>query len=174
LYGSCEGINSGIEKGSPSEDNQISKFSDKPFLSTSFGKAKKRIEDKDLNGLRKDLFSENLNNKLDDDLKKLIKNKKILDKNISTILGELANNNIYIWKLISLRIRIYNLICLLYKDIPSDSRFPANDTSLFDQAYMSTSLFKASLAGMFLSSNNGIDISNFDGSKIKWIKMVYR
>lgn len=44
LYGSCEGINSGIEKGSPSEDNQISKFSDKPFLSTSFGKTKKELK----------------------------------------------------------------------------------------------------------------------------------
>lgn len=120
--------------------------------------------------MRKDLFLENLNNKLDDDLKKLIKNKKILDKNISAILKELANNNnnISIWHLTSLRIRAYNLICLLYKDIPSDSRFPTNDTTLFNQAYMSTSLFKASLAGMFLSSNNRIDISNFNGSKIKW------
>ena len=168
LYGSCEGINSGIEKGSPSENNQISKFSDKPFLSTSFGKVEKRIEDKDLNELRKVLFSGNLNNELDDDLKKFIKNRKILNQNISTMLGELTNDNISIWKLISLRIRIYNLIYLLYKNIPSDSRFPANDTSLFDQAYMSTSLFKATLAGMFLSSNGAIDISNFDGSKIKW------
>jgi len=34
LYGNCEGINSGTEKGSPSKDNQMLKFSDKPFLST--------------------------------------------------------------------------------------------------------------------------------------------
>jgi hypothetical protein len=166
LYGSCEGINSGIEKGSPSEENQISKFSDKPFLSTSFGTFKNYIDNDKLNKLRNDLFS-NISG-LDDAIKKFVKNEKILEKSISELLAELSDSDISILKLISLRIKIFNLICLLYKNIPSDSRFPANDTSLFDQAYMSTSLFKAALAGLLLNSSDEIDINNFDGQKFKW------
>ncbi len=167
LYGSCEGINSGIEKGSPSENNQTSKFSDKPYLTNSFGTFKNTVSDKELNKLRELLFNKDLNN-LDENYKNNIYNKKILQKNISTILSNLSVNT-SIWNIISSRIRIYNLIKILYSAIPSDSRFPANDTSLFDQAYMATSLFKASLADFILRSNsNEIDITNFDHSKIKW------
>jgi len=87
LYGSCEGINSGIEKGSPSESNQISKFVDKPFLSSSFGTKKVDITNDKLNELRDVLFSKMLDNKLQDELKKILKNKnkKLLKKNIIPI-----------------------------------------------------------------------------------------
>ena len=88
---------------------------------------------------------------------------------IIQLFDELSANNLSFWKLIELRIRIYNLVFLLYKDIPSDSRFPVNDTSLFDQVYMSTSLFKASLSGILLRSQNGeINITNFNHRNIKW------
>lgn len=169
LYGCCEGINSGMEKGSPYENNQISEFSDKPFLSTSFGKIDKVIDNKELNKLRNTLFKENLEEILNDDLKNIIKDDD-LSKNISDILNDLSVENLSFDILESLRRKIYNLIYLLYKNIPSDSRFPANDTSLFDQAYMSTSLFKAALSGIILQvdNNDSIDITDFEHSKIKW------
>ncbi len=168
LYGSCEGINSGIEKGSPSESYQISEINDKPYLSSSFGAKRVEVSNNNLNKLREILFSGKLVTELPDKAKKYLKSIKVLNKNINTILGELTSN-LSIWKIIEIRIRIFNLICLLYKDIPSDSRFPANDTSLFDQAYMSTSLFKAALAGILLDApNSEIDISSFDHRNIKW------
>lgn len=174
LYGSCEGINSGIEKGSPKEQIR-GKY---PYLSNSFGTLRKITSEEQLDKLRNILFKESLL-KNDNEISQILgidlykfftdKKKKYLSKNIKALLLEL-NDSPDFKRLMSIKIGICALFKLLYGLTPSDSRFPANDTSLFDQSYMSTSLFKAALSGLILSADNSesIDISNFDYSKIKW------
>jgi len=156
LYGGCEGINSGIEKGSPK--NQMN--GDKPFLTTAFGTFKNFIDCNDLEHNRDILFN---------DVKTA---NKVFGKSFTNSITELINklNGFNKYKELDIRENIFKLVNLLYYYIPSDTRFPANDTSLFDQSYMATSLFKATLSGILLSFNkqSGIDLTNFDNSKIKW------
>ncbi len=49
----------------------------------------------------------------------------------------------------------------------SDSRFPVNDVTLWDQAYMTASMFKATLAGLYLDNSKQQDFIN-NPQKIKW------
>ncbi len=54
-----------------------------------------------------------------------------------------------------------------YSNFLSDSRFPVNDVTLYDQAYMSATMFKASIAGTLLNTTQSQDyISN--PQSIKW------
>jgi len=54
-----------------------------------------------------------------------------------------------------------------YSRLLSDSRFPANDVTLFDQAYMTASMFKAVLAGLFLEPSRYSAYFN-NPQSIKW------
>ncbi len=181
LYGGCEGINSGIEKGSPKE--QIK--GELPFLTSSFGTFKNFISHKKLDDLRDLLFKSNASaeEKMENfgELFEIStenffndRHKKFLEKNIADLLQQFQNGE-SLFNLSLARTNLYCQIYLLYSHIPSDSRFPANDTSLFDQAYMATALFKAALSGIVLSSqkdseSESIEIvtSNFDQNKLKW------
>lgn len=135
LYGASEGLNSGIEKGSPKE--QI--IGDSPWLSNSFGSFKSTA--------KPNLF---------DEARNLYKN------DITTLLNKLSTTDFNFY---SDRKKFLHIIESLYKDLPSDTRFPLNDTTLWNQAYMATSMFKALLAGCYLQP---IDTSSYDLSKTKW------
>ena len=54
-----------------------------------------------------------------------------------------------------------------YSRLLSDSRFPINDVTLWDQAYMSASMFKATLSAMFLDNSKVSNYLNTPQS-IKW------
>ncbi|MBU1669039.1 CRISPR-associated protein Csx11 [bacterium] len=135
LYGASEGLNSGIEKGSPKE--QI--IGDYSWLSNSFGS-----------------FKSTANPNLFDEARNLYTN------DITILLNRLSTTDFNFY---SDRKKILSIIENLYKNLPSDTRFPLNDTTLWDQAYMATSMFKALLAGVYLQP---INTNNYDLSKINW------
>ncbi|ACV24116.1 CRISPR-associated protein Csx11 [Methanocaldococcus fervens] len=167
LYGSSEGLNSGIEKGSPKEGNHIK--GNQPYLANSFGSLKRLVNEKQLDDLRDYISRHNVFDYKDEI-------KKILDLENDSYFDELENgdnlqqilSNLKTCDVSKIRRKVYALIRLLYGFIPSDSRFPVNDTSLYDQAYMATTMFKASLAGLFLDNSKLKDLSEFDYRNIKW------
>ncbi|HHY90111.1 MAG TPA: CRISPR-associated protein Csx11 [Clostridiales bacterium] len=69
---------------------------------------------------------------------------------------------------IELRNFIFQEIKDWYSHLLSDSRFPINDVTLWDQAYMTASLFKASLAAMSLDSSTKNRYYNSLPNVIKW------
>ena len=62
---------------------------------------------------------------------------------------------------------IFKEIKKKYSRLLSDSRFPVNDVTLWDQAYMSASMFKAALSAMFLDNSKVSNYLNTPQS-IKW------
>ncbi|ACX73147.1 CRISPR-associated protein, Csx11 family [Methanocaldococcus vulcanius M7] len=168
LYGSSEGLNSGIEKGSPKEGNHIK--GNYPYLANSFGTLKKLINEKQLDDLRDYISKYNVFD-YKDEIKKILELKddnyfEELDNedDLQQVLSKLKTCS----DVSKIRRKVYALIKLLYGFTPSDSRFPVNDTSLYDQAYMATTMFKASLAGLFLDNSKLKDLSKFDYRDIKW------
>ncbi len=161
IFGSCEGLNSGIEKGSPKEHIK----GNEPFIANAFGTLKFIPDENFIEELRRIIF--NSNNILPD-IKNIfgnyniqIRDKDIPNFNLSHIFEDFktisSKTEVCSNELDSLRENLYKAFKLLYKFIPSDSRFPINDTSLFDQIYISTSMFKAKLNEL-LSENSGIEL----------------
>jgi len=134
LYGSAEGLNSGIEKGSPKENIQ----GDTPWISNSFG-----------------TFKLVTTYNLFDEKRDLLKN------NIIILLDKLSTN----FDFDEDRKNFFEIIESLYKNLPSDTRYPLNDVTLWNQAYMATSMFKALLSGIYLKP---IDTNNYDLLENKW------
>ncbi len=130
FFKGCENINSGIDKGSPNK--QL-----KPplWLSNAFGSFKEKINEFNFDKRRQCFFM-----------------------NLSRFL---SNKDYYVnpnWK--EIRNFILKEIKDWYSHLLSDSRFPVNDVSLFDQAYMTVSMFKAVLAQLVIYQTNQ--------SSIKW------
>jgi RNA polymerase-binding transcription factor DksA len=135
LYGTAEALNSGIEKGSPKENMQ----GDYPFIANSFGTFK-------------DFSNPDKFDKTRDNYK----------NQIISFLEKMVNNN---FDFENDRKDFFTLIKNIYSPLPSDTRFPLNDVTLWEQAYMATSMFKALLAGIYLKP---INTNNYDLSKIRW------
>ncbi len=135
LYGASEGLNSGIEKGSPKEKI----IGDYPWLSNSFGS-----------------FKSIANPNLFDEVRNVHKN------DIIDLLNRLSTADFDFY---SDRRKMFEIIKTMYQTLPSDTRFPLNDTTLWDQAYMATSMFKALLAGAYLQP---INTNSYDLSKVNW------
>jgi len=138
LYGIGESLNSGIDKGSPDESVKV-KPEDKKWISNAFGSYKKEI-----------IY---LSNSLHG-INCLIKN--IEDKFNMTF------NNISFENYSNFRNALYSL----FSNLLSDDRYPINDITLWDQAYMATSMFKASLANYILTNNQINSLPN--RTSIKW------
>ncbi|HSH35975.1 CRISPR-associated protein Csx11, partial [Schnuerera sp.] len=126
MFRGCENINSGIDKGAPK------KQLDNLHIVNAFGTTKEEITNK----------------------KKRYTNKKYYDEtridffiNLWRKLGSLGKINIDVYKM---RKFIINQVENWYIHLLSDSRFPANDVTLWDQAYMTASMFKASIAALCL------------------------
>lgn len=141
FFRGCENINSGIDKGAPNKQ-----LEPPLWLSNAFGNFKKKIEEKDFDQ-RRQCFFENLY----DFLK---------EKN------HLTNPN---WQ--DIRNFIIKEIKNWYSNLLSDSRFPISDVSLYDQAYMTASMFKAVLSQLIMDKNLQ-EIKNHkyfqNPSSIKW------
>jgi len=137
FFRGCENINSGIDKGSPKEQ-----LKDKLWIANAFGSYKKELKQYYFDK-RRCKFFKNFHNFLD-------------------------ANNYYTnpnWK--DIREFLIKELKNWYSNLLSDSRFPVNDVTLFDQAYMSASMFKASIAGILLNTTQSQDyISN--PQSIKW------
>ena len=69
------------------------------------------------------------------------------------------------WK--EIRDYIFEKIKKWYSNLLSDSRFPVNDVTLYDQAYMSATMFKASIAGIFLNTSQSSKYKD-NPQSIKW------
>jgi hypothetical protein len=139
LYGIGESLNSGIDKGSPDESAKV-KPEDKKWISNAFGSYKKEI-----------IYLSNLLHGIN----YLIKN--IEDKFNMTF------NNISFENYSNFRNALYSL----FSNLLSDDRYPINDITLWDQAYMATSMFKAVLSNLVLDNSK---FQNFQDnpSSIKW------
>jgi CRISPR-associated Csx11 family protein len=128
LYGIGERLNSGIDKGSPDDNAKLEPENDR-WLSNSFGSFKNKI-------IYLSLDEDTINN--------IISNLECYIKNF--LDSESIN-----WDEIKL---IKKKIKNLYYRLLSDDRFPINDVSLWEQAYMATTMFKASLSEYILKNNN--------------------
>lgn len=149
FFSGCENINSSIDKGAP-----ISQL-DKLWISNAFGGYKEDVKQENLDCGRKVFFQ-----KLDSFLeyKGFYANKNNLKESNWCDLRNFVFDNVKDW----------------YIHLLSDTRFPVNDVTLWDQAYMSVSLFKAFVSSAILMSNNDGEFQNLIESKgkntrnIKW------
>lgn len=123
LFRGCENINSGIDKGAPKE--QL----DKLYISNAFGTPVDEIVIDRFDKARIDFF------------------KEFADEMGSSIDSNNKND------ILKVRTFMLDKLKRWYTTILSDTRFPANDVTLWDQAYMTASLFKATIAAMFLDDS---------------------
>ncbi len=142
FFRGCENINSGIDKGQPPESQQLRT----PWISNAFGSFKEDVSFYMLDRQRICFFNKLANkiNRLNEEIKDFSEDDWIELRNF--IVNEIKN-----W----------------YSHLLSDSRFPINDVTLWDQAYMTASLFKASLAAMILEDSK-IKEYKENHQKIKW------
>jgi CRISPR-associated Csx11 family protein len=128
----CENVNSGIDKGALPDSQRIK---GKLYISNAFGSFMQKM-DHDYLDKRRECFLQRLHNELS-------------QKDFY------ANPN---WQ--EIRNFVSNEIKCWYSNLLSDSRFPANDVTLWDQAYMTASMFKATLADCYLQNNATYKIKN--------------
>src|SRR5690606_2911665 len=130
----------GIDKGAPKKQLQSL------WISNAFGCFKEKVDVKYFDIYRKKFF-ENLNNFLN-------------EKGYYSRQFDLSHED---W--CALRNFVFKEIKDWYTHLLSDTRFPINDVTLWDQAYMSASMFKATLSSMLL--NNQKDPCDDYKEKIK-------
>ena len=138
FFQGCENINSGIDKGSPKDENQLRSL----WISNAFGSFKKNVEEKHFDEARLRFF-----NRLH----------RWLEEN-----GFYTNPD---WG--KIRECIFAEIKSWYSCLLSDSRFPVNDVTLFDQAYMTASMFKAVMVAIYLN-NSFLQTYQRTPQSIKW------
>lgn len=148
FFRGCENINSGIDKGAPGD-----KIKDKLlFIANAFGTSKKKLCCSDFDERRMSFWNE-----LDGFLKS------------NEYYGNYGNDAG--WK--AIKNRVSDEIRKWYSGLLSDSRFPVNDVTLWDQVYMTATMFKAALADMFLIMNDTYKETDYKAyfenpNSIKW------
>lgn len=139
FFRGCENVNSSIDKGSPKE--RLSSL----WIANAFGSFKEKVNEGYFDKKRL-CFLGSLTNKL------LQFHKNIEDFSIDE------------W--VEVRNFIFYEIKSWYSHLLSDSRFPANDVTLWDQAYMTATLFKATVSAIILDDKKFKDYR--DPSCIRW------
>jgi len=139
----CENINSGIDKGAPPKNQSLNNL----WISNAFGSFKEKFT-KDMCDSRRLKFLEKLWEKISSMGKKP---------------GDFEHDD---W--LELRGYIFDEVRNWYSHVLSDSRFPINDVTLWDQAYMTASLFKAAIAAIQLDNTKLDDY--WDENKCRRIK----
>ena len=137
FFRGCENINSGIDKGSPKEQ-----LKGNLWISNAFGSFKKNVELQDFDDARICFYNKFHN--------------------------FLSSNNYYVnpnWQ--EIRRFVFTEVKNWYSKLLSDSRFPVNDVTLWDQAYMTATMFKAVLAQLCMNSSN-LEKYMDNPSSIKW------
>jgi len=137
FFRGCENINSGIDKGNP-----VVQLKPPLWLSNAFGSFKHKIEEKDFDYARIEFF-----------------------RDLNCFLQRNNYYNSQNWQ--EIRRFIFERVKPWYSKLLSDSRYPVNDVSLWDQAYMTASMFKAVLSNLVLDSSKLQNYQN-SPSSIKW------
>ncbi|WP_457566913.1 CRISPR-associated protein Csx11 [Desulfurobacterium sp.] len=135
----CENVNSGIDKGSPQDANQLENL----WISSAFGSLKRKVNDEnDFDSSRLCFF-----------------------RDFHRFLEDKYYYRSPDWK--EIRNWVFEHVKPWYSRLLSDSRFPVNDVTLFDQVYMTASMFKAVLASLYIDNSN---YQNFikNPQLIKW------
>lgn len=125
FFNGCENINSGIDKGPPPGRQKL----DCLWIANAFGTYKEKVTE--------DRF----------DKQRLCFFKRLWDK-IDSINKKPEHFLYEDWK--EIREFVFLEIKNWYSHHLSDSRYPANDVTLWEQAYMTSSLFKATSAAIIL------------------------
>lgn len=128
FFNGCENINSGIDKGTPPDEQQL----DLLQITNAFGSYKERVTE-DRFDMQRQCFFYQLWDKI-----------KTMPRKPEEFIYE-------DW--IEIKGFIFSKIKGWYSHLLSDSRYPANDVTLWEQVYMTSSLFKATLAAMILDTN---------------------
>lgn len=123
MFSGCENVNSGIDKGGPKEE--LEKIGKKLEIVNAFGGVPRKVDPDHLDGERI-RFLEALGQE-------------------NFVLNTHAD-------VIKVRLYIMKKLKGWYSQLLSDSRYPINDITLWDQAYMTASLFKAALAALALDA----------------------
>ena len=139
----CENINSGIDKGAPPKNQSLNNL----WISNAFGSFKEKFT-KDMCDSRRLKFLEKLWEKISSMGKKP---------------EDFEHDD---W--LELRGYIFDEVRNWYSHVLSDSRFPINDVTLWDQAYMTASLFKAAMCRIQLDNTKLDDY--WDENKCRRIK----
>ena len=143
FFRGCENINSGIDKSQLSDKAQPkTQLKGKLWLSNAFGAFKKKVELPALDDARICFY-----NKL---------------HNFLFYKNYLTNPD---WQ--EIRRFIFEEVKNWYSRLLSDSRFPINDVTLWDQAYMTATMFKAVLSQLYMDSSKLNSYINAPSS-IKW------
>jgi len=135
LYRDGEGLNSGIEKGSPNENIKVEP-ENKRWLSNTFGGFKTHIY---------------YTNRTSVEVEAVI-------ANIISILNALIDSSTIDWETLKI---FKKELYLFLSNLLSDDRFPVNDVSLWEQSYMATSMFKANLSNLVLKDDFNIPNRDF-------------
>ncbi len=143
MFRGCENINSGIDKGAPKE--QLKNLQ----IANAFGtiideitNQDKKYEDHERYDCRRKKFFEEI------------------DKEFSRVGWDKVDASFVRRTLLEKTKKWYSLLL-------SDTRFPVNDVTLWDQVYMTASMFKASLAAMCLEGGK-YDKYLVTPREIKW------
>mgnify|MGYP001229640804 CR=1 FL=1 len=142
LFRGCEQVNSGIDKGFTNTDSKL----EKPWIANAFGSFREFVEEEMFDDSRRQFFQK-------------------LDHQLGVLTQDLDISNLPSENWWQIRQFIFHEIKNWYTHLLSDDRFPMNDVTLWDQAYMTSTLFKASLAALLLEEGLNYD-SNPSG--IKW------
>lgn len=124
FFRGCENINSGIDKGAPSSGEQ--QLKGVLWLANAFGSFRNRVDIKDLDEARISFY-----------------------RDLDAFLASRGYYENPAWD--NIRNFVVHKIKAWYSLLLSDSRFPINDVTLWDQAFMSASMFKAVLAELYLN-----------------------
>lgn len=138
FFRGCENINSGIDKGSPKEEQQLNIY----WLSNAFGSFKEQMNSMYLDEKRRNFF-----------------------ENLFYYLNENKYFTNPCWS--KIRKYVFDNIKQWYSHLLSDSRYPINDITLWDQAYMTATMFKSALAAIELDNNKYSEYLK-NPQKIKW------
>jgi len=137
FFRGCENINSGIDKGNP-----VEQLKPPLWLSNAFGSFKHKIEEKDFDDARIEFF-----------------------RDLNCFLQRNNDYNSQNWQ--EIRRFIFDRVNPWYSKLLSDSRYPVNDVSLWDQAYMTASMFKAVLSNLILNDSK-LQVYQDRPSSIRW------
>jgi CRISPR-associated Csx11 family protein len=142
FFNGCENINSGIDKSFPQ------KLIKSPLsIVNAFGSDNEIIDIKNF-----DIYRISFYHKLDN----YLRNKNLYSN------SSLNKND---W--LGIKKFVYKEIQEWYINLLSDSRMPVNDVTLWEQAFMTAAMFKATLAGLYLDNSN-YDSCIKNPNTIKW------